>query len=140
MTVMLNSYKTLNGSEVFYWNGEVSFWLPDGVYTVIGTQIHSHGSYTGPRDVEITIKDKATGYTRIVTRSYPDEFDDYEIIHRWLFGAGACDCQRGKALYEHTGVDLEFGCSKNKYVVLRLAIKGKTNCILNFKRFGRHER
>lgn len=131
---MLN-YKTLTGGEVLYDNGMIYFWMPWGCYSVRASTIKRHRAYTGPRQVTFTFVD-TTNHTKYnYTETYPEGFDDYEIIYRWISGSGACDCHRGKIVY---GDNIVFPCNKgpNRFVLRKMAIKGEhLNCIIDYKEY-----
>jgi hypothetical protein len=129
------SYKTLTGGEVTYWHGNLLFWMSMGVYTLEAANMKRHGHYISQRYVVVKLYDKQTNHTRIITEEYPADFDDYEIIYRWISGTASCDCVRGEKLY---GPTLDFECNRgpNRFIIKKLTIGGEpNNCVLTYKEF-----
>ena len=130
---MMLNYKSATGTEIQEYDGVVHFWMPSGVYTVRKHTMRKHGQYHGTRSVTVYMWDTARDVAAEITQEYPDTFDDYEIIHRWVVGSGKCDCVRGKTFYESKG---HYECNKgsNRFILQKLVIKGENlNCIVKYR-------
>jgi len=129
----MSSYKALAGGEVLYWNGDVFFWTPQGVYSFTAAKMQRHGNFKGERVVELNVFDVETNQGCVVVEKYPEVFDDYEILHRWTFGSYSCDCERGKKVY---GPSWKCKCGTTRFVLRNMTIKGKyTNLDIKYKAF-----
>jgi len=131
------SYKALSGVEIQHWNGHIYFWMPWGVYSVDCNTLHQHGKYHGAREVSFYLLDLCNGHKGIHIEIFPESFDDWEIITRFVSGTGACDCVRGKMLYGSRQIAIPtFECNKkdNRFILQKMVIKGeKLNCTISYK-------
>ena len=129
------SHKLVPGAEITYWAGDLLFWTQEGVYTVIAETIKRHEKIKDSRLVIIHLYDTQACRYATYVEMYPAIFDDHEIIYRWLFGAGACDCVRGQLIY---GPNSLFNCNNgpNRFIIRKLAIKGEdSKCVIDYKGF-----
>ena len=89
----------------------------------------------GIREVSLTIQDTQTGVIGKVKTTYPQDFDDHEIIYRLISGVASCDCVRGQILY---GDKQPYECNNglNRFVLKKMAIHGKPyDCVMTFRRY-----
>lgn len=137
---MMICYKALSGVEMQHWKGYIYFWLPDGVFSLTAATLHRHGRYHGPREVQFHLFDRQNNVSGITTEKYPESFDDWEIINRYIRGTGSCDCQRGRMMYGKQGAiydtEAHYSCNKgpNRFLITKMVIKGaKLNCIIRYR-------
>jgi hypothetical protein len=130
---MMISYKALTGVEIQHWQGNIYFWMPWGVYSLSAEALHRHGRFHGRREVTFWLHDLENGYTSTYTESFPESFDDWELINRYISGTGSCDCERGRMIY---GDEVRYSCNKrdNRFILQKMVIKGeKLNCIITYR-------
>lgn len=131
----IQNYLRTGAVEVTKCGDKIHYWVSGGVYSVLSYTIKTHGQYSGLRFVSVDILDTYTGFGKVITFEYSADFDDYEIIHRWVFGTDSCDCARGKLLYKKKK---HFKCNKNsnRFILRELTIKGgKKDCVLKYRGF-----
>lgn len=129
---MIN-YKELSGTEIQYWQGDIYFWMPWGVYSLDANRLHQHRQVSEPREVQFWLLDLINGYTRSYIEMFDESFDDWEIINRFISGTGACDCVRGRMLYGREGI---YSCNKkdNRFILQKMVIKGEhLNCTITYR-------
>jgi len=109
------------------------FWTGHGCYSLNPTQLSTHKDIKCKREVLLDIEDKVNGYRAVVSTFYDKDFDDYEIIHRWIWGASSCDCVRGDLLYKGQKT---FKCTRGRFVLHKMNILGdKRDCVIYYKEF-----
>jgi hypothetical protein len=132
---MMMNFKSTSGVEVQLYNGVIHFWMSEGVYSLRSSTLRRHGQYHGPRTVTLLMLDVETMQSKPLTIEYPESFDDYEIIYRWLMGTGNCDCIRGSLFYSPA---TKFRCNRgpNRFILQKMVIMGENlNCIVKYRGF-----
>lgn len=119
---ILTKFSRLCGDEVSILDGDVYLWMSDGVYTV---EMHPHlrENHRDQTGVTLTLEDTFTGKVVDIGEMYDETYDDYEIIHRWVFGGLSCDCQRGKIFY--SDYKKKFKCGHKRFILRKMAIGGE---------------
>jgi len=127
------TYTSLANVDTQQWKGQTYLWTDYGVYSFRSASVHRHKNITRPRQVEFWLTDTITGKSNHCVTTFPTDYDDWEIINRYVSGTGKCDCVRGQMMY---GEGRDFSCNKrdNRFVITKMVIKGDgLNCVVNYK-------